>query len=101
MGKIEETELSLEQMDMIGGEVYPILEVEMVLQPTRYKVVEATGKATQWGQRVDYVLESEQGYRYKISSWNFTSKEKFKPTELIGKYVTLAKWTEKKFKLSF
>jgi len=98
--RIEEQTISLEDMEMIGGENYPILEMDMILSKTQYKVIDVTAKATQWGNRVDYIIESLQGYRYKLSSWNFVTKDKFKAGDILSKNIFLDKFSEKKFRLT-
>lgn len=94
----EEQTISIEEMDMCGGEAY--LEVASIITPTSYKVISVEAKKTEWGNRADFIVESKQGYRYVLSSWNFIGK-KFKPMDIIGKDILLSPYTAKKLRLDF
>ena len=96
--EIKQEEISLDKMEMEGGDFIPNIEPEFIVNPTRYKVISGKGMKTQWGTRVDYIIESIslESQQYKLSSWNFVTKDKFKPIDLIGKNIELTKYVKKK-----
>jgi len=98
---ITEETINLESVEFCGGEYYPSLGVAEVTKPQFYLVESATAVATRWGSRVDFQVSDKAGNRYKLSSWAFVSKQRIKPTELIGKQITLSPKTDKKIFLEF
>ena len=95
---IPEETIPIEAMDTVGGEAY-LIPADLK-QSTAYTVISAEAKRTQWGDRVDFIIQNDQGYRYILSSWNFVSK-KFKPTSIIGKEIMLDPYTDKKVRLLY
>jgi len=84
----------------VGGNYTPTLFPDMLEKPLVYTVKEAKGIKTSYGVRVDFVVESEEGNQYKLSSWNFLLKEKFAPLFLIGKKIKLERNSSNPKKIS-
>jgi len=96
--KIDEVTIDIASINEIGGEYFSRLDVEMIKVPTKFKVESATAKVTTWGNRIDFVI-SDGAFKYTLSSWNFVSKNKFKPLELINKDIFLKPYNKKKLML--
>lgn len=88
--KIPETQISLEELQDadIGGNLIQTLYADTLTQPKKYMVKNAIGINTEWGVRIDYIVEDEYS-EYKVSSWNIITKEKIKALDLIGKNIEL------------
>lgn len=84
----------------IGGDAYKNIFVEDVTQPLTYSVKSFEVIKTQWGDRIDFILVGSHD-EWKISSWAFVCKRKFKPVDLIGKQIRLSPHSEKKLLLEF
>ena len=67
-----------------------------------FTVIGVDAVQTNWGVRIDYVIVDIAGFEHRLSSWNFQSKKKFKPLELLNKTILLEPGKhEKKLLLSF
>jgi len=97
MANIQEEIIDLNEVQDIGGVAG--LRVDDIESTFTAKVLSATAKKTQWGNRVDYYVEGSDGYGHIVSSWIFVSKKKFKPSELINKVIKLSPYNEKKLLL--
>jgi len=91
---IPEESISLDQAGEIGG--LTRLDISSICEPIQVRIKEAKAFKTQWGNRIDYTIESTDGFDYILSSWNFACKARFKPAELIGKMVSLRPYNDKK-----
>lgn len=94
---IQEEIISLDSVKDVGG--LQNLRVKDVTESFTALIVNATAKKTQWGDRVDYELEGQDGYGHIMSSWIFMSKKRYKPSELIGQKIKLSPYSEKKLLL--
>lgn len=95
--EIKEEVIDISEVTDVGG--VASLQVENVTEPFKAKVITATAKKTAWGNRVDFYIEGEDGYGHNISSWNFCSRKKYTPNDLIGKNILLKPYNEKKLYL--
>lgn len=94
---IPEETISLDDVKEVGGLAH--LRVEDIDEPFLAKVVSATARKTQWGNRVDYEIEGEDGFGHIMSSWIFMSRVKINPKEILGKNIRLKPYNEKKLLL--
>lgn len=97
MSEITQTEMEiLEGMELSG---VPSLMVEDIKAEWKAKVLEVHPVATEWGTRIEYIVQGQDNYEHKISSWNFITKKRIKPLELVGKNIVLKPYNEKKLLL--
>lgn len=91
--QIPEQRISLEELQAadIGGNAIQTLYAETLINPCKYVVKDAYGVTTQWGIRIEYIIEDSVG-QFRVSSWNIVSKGKFKALDLIGKEIKLSQW---------
>lgn len=88
----------------IGGNAYQFVDVQNIEKgkPFYYFVKDFEQKdviaqdGTNYGKQIVLYLADEQGFEYKISDWNFAIKQRFKVKDIIGKKISLSKWTAKK-----
>jgi len=103
MDEITEQNLKPEDIE-IGGNAYVMLGIDGITKEKPFyaflKGVElrrVTGKdGTDWGNQTVLLMQSEDGYEYKVTDWNFATKKKFKPSDWIGKKLKFSKWSEKR-----
>lgn len=95
-------EISLEELQSVevGGNYTPVLFADMLTKPLTYLVVDAKGIKTTYGVRIDFIVQSEEGNRYKLSSWNMLLKEKYQPLALIGRKLRLEQSSTNEKKIS-
>lgn len=95
--EITETEAKLlEGMELSG---VPSLMVEDIKEPYDAEVLEVHPVPTEWGTRIEYIILGLDNYEHKISSWNFITKKRIKPLELVGKKIVLRPYSDKKLLL--
>lgn len=62
-----------------------------------FEIKNVKGKdGTDYGKQTVLILESLDGYEYKITDWNFATKKRIKVSDLIGKKVKFSAWSEKR-----
>lgn len=102
MAKEEIKEENINLDTEIGGNMFDWLKTEEITEPTEYecieinqdRVISKTGK--DYGKRFILCLSDKNGYGYKLSDWNFCTKNKVKLSELLGRKLLLKPYTEKK-----
>jgi hypothetical protein len=95
--EITQTEIEmLKGMELSG---VPSLMVDDIKAEWKAKVLEVHPVETEWGKRIEYIIQGQDDYEHKITSWNFITKKRIKPIELVGKNIILKPYSEKKLLL--
>ena len=97
--EIKQTNVMPEEME-IGGLQRIDIESLTIGQIVKYKIVSFEILKTEWGDRVDFVIQDDYG-QWILSSWNIASKKRFKPSEVVGKDCIFTKKNEKKLEIAF
>ena len=87
---MEETTIKPEDLENIevGGESY--VNVELHTEKKVYEVTDVNGYKTKFGNKIVFRILDMNGFAYLLSNWNFISKDKFKPLDLLGLKIRLS-----------
>ena len=96
--EIKQTNVVPEEIE-IGGLQRLDIDSLQIGQIVKYKVVSYEMRETEWGPRVDFVIQDDHA-QWILSSWNLSSKKRFKPSEIIGKEFVFNKKNEKKLEIA-
>ena len=97
--EIKQTNVIPEEIE-IGGLQRLDIDSLQIGQMVQYEVVSYELRDTEWGKRVDFVIQ-DQYAQWILSSWNISSKKRFKPAEVVGKVCLFTKKTDKKLEIAF